>query len=86
MYTFPMKLYCFISVHCRSLGNLPNGNINYNHNAANGQYPLNTQATFACNAGYRISGGSGTRTCTTYETWTGHNPTCIGIKHNRSTK
>ena len=52
-----------------------NGDVSYNQSPQNdGNYPVNTRASFKCNALYYLNGPSSS-TCTTERVW-GDIPTC----------
>ncbi|XP_066300510.1 P-selectin-like [Branchiostoma lanceolatum] len=58
--------------------------------AVSGSNSLGDVATFTCNSGYNMAGGS-TRTCQTDLTWSGSSPTCTGeiykgVKNSSSLK
>ena len=65
-----------IVVTCDPLQNLENGDINYNESLlTNGEYPVDTLASFMCNRGYDLS-GSDSGTCQTSGDWDQQTPTC----------
>ena len=55
------------AVTCSSLS-LSNDEVSYSGSAVNGEYPVNTVASFTCNSGYALS-GSESSTCETSGTW-----------------
>ena len=65
-------------VTCEALGAPDNGQITYSlPSVTNGEYPVDTVASFTCNDGYyRL--GSGSRTCQTTGSWDQTTPTCNG--------
>ena len=52
----------------------PNGMISYNMGTASLK-PVNTVATFTCNTGYTLNGGT-TRACVSGGVWSGSGPVC----------
>ncbi|XP_064394450.1 sushi, von Willebrand factor type A, EGF and pentraxin domain-containing protein 1-like isoform X2 [Halichondria panicea] len=62
---------------CADLPSILNGAIAYNDNTMH-QKPVNTVATYSCNAGHTLYNGSTTRTCQD-SVWTGSSPTCKGV-------
>ena len=65
-------------VTCSDLPSLTNGNIDYGGAGSNNSRPVNTVATYTCNPGYTIGGGT-TRTCRSgiHRVWTGFAPVCL---------
>ncbi|XP_064393132.1 uncharacterized protein LOC135340597 isoform X2 [Halichondria panicea] len=63
---------------CSDLPSLTNGNIDYGGAGSNNSRPVNTVATYTCNPGYTIGGGT-TRTCRSgiHRVWTGFAPVCL---------
>ena len=64
----------FVVVICSALS-LSNGGISYNQSEVNGEYSVDTKATFSCNSGYKRA-GSGSSTCQTSGNWSPQIPTC----------
>ncbi|XP_064386873.1 sushi, von Willebrand factor type A, EGF and pentraxin domain-containing protein 1-like [Halichondria panicea] len=67
-------------ITCSDLSTLANGDINYGAGSTNSR-PVDTVATYSCNFGYTINGGS-TRTCESDgndKVWSGSPPTCQQI-------
>ena len=63
-----------IVITCTDLPSLTNGTINYGAGSTN-SIPVDTVATYTCNPGYTLNGGS-TRTCESDGVWSGSAPTC----------
>ena len=63
-----------ISGTCFDLPRLMNGDIAYTAGLADSR-PINTIATFTCDNGYTLTGGS-VRVCQNDGTWDGITPTC----------
>ena len=61
-------LYHYYVVLCDGLS-LPNGEVNYDPESINGEYPMGTIASFTCNYGYNLN-GSNSRTCQISGNWT----------------
>ncbi len=59
---------------CPDLTVPANGMISYNMGAASPR-PVDTMATYTCNPGFTLNGGS-TRTCGSDGVWSGFAPTC----------
>ena len=83
-----MIIYCVANVFIKSIpsnsihaGVCPDltpptsGAVSYN---PVGSRLLNTVATYRCNTGYVLTGGTTTRTCQSDRTWSGSEPTCQG--------
>lgn len=68
---------------CADLPSILNGAIAYNDNTMH-QKPVNTVATYSCNAGHTLYNGSTTRTCQD-SVWTGSSPTCKGNNYTEIT-
>ncbi len=68
-----------ISGICSDLPPLMNGGITYTAGLADSR-PVNTLATFTCDNGYTLTGGS-FRACQNDGTWDGITPTCQGEFH-----
>ena len=66
----------FIVVLCPAL-NLLNGEVNYNHSSIEGNYPVNTTASFSCYSTY-ILVGNNTSTCDLLGNWQNFNLSCQG--------
>ena len=64
----------FITVLCPILS-LSNGVVDYSRGEVNGQYPVDTVATFSCNPGYSRSGYNSS-TCLTPGNWNQQTPIC----------
>ena len=64
-----------ISGACSDLPRLMNGGITYNGGLVDSR-PINTIATFTCNPGFTLTGGSTTRTCGSDGVWSGTALTC----------
>ena len=64
-----------ISGPCSDLPPLMNGGITYTGGLADSR-PINTIATFTCDNGYTLTGGSTTRTCGSDGVWSGFAPRC----------
>ena len=62
---------------CTSLTSPTNGFISYGPDTS-APFDLGTTATYGCNPGYGLSGGSATRTCTGANSWSGSAPVCLG--------
>ncbi len=62
---------------CSDLTNLTNGIIDYNMGAASLR-PVDTVATYTCNTGYNLTGGTTSRVCVIGGIWSGSTPTCEG--------
>ena len=60
---------------------LLNGTVKYSRSDVNGQYLVNTNATFQCPSGYSVS-GSVLRTCQISGNWNGETTTCRGNEVN----
>ncbi|XP_064386409.1 receptor-type tyrosine-protein phosphatase delta-like isoform X3 [Halichondria panicea] len=63
---------------CSDLIALTNGMISYNMGPASSPRPVNTVATYTCDTGYTLDGGT-TRTCGSSGVWSGSAPTCQPI-------
>ena len=65
--------------------NLENGQISYNDSqATNGEYPVDTKASFTWKYGYSLF-GSESSTCSTSGNWKEETPICnLSIKNNIS--
>ncbi len=68
-----------ISGPCFDLPQLMNGVIAYTDGLADSR-PINTIATYTCDNGYTLTGGS-FRQCQNDGTWSGSAPTCQGELH-----
>ena len=66
-------LYCiaFVAVNCGALENPNNGSVSVPETV------FSNMATYVCDTGYVLSGGS-TRTCQVTGEWSGNAPTCEG--------
>ncbi len=64
-----------IVITCSDLPSLANGIINYGGAGSTDSRPVNTVATYTCDTGYTLNGGS-TRTCGSDGVWSGLAPTC----------
>ena len=64
-----------IVITCSDLPSLTNGNIDYGGAGSTDSRPVDTVATFTCNTGYTLNGGS-TRTCGSDGVWSGSVPVC----------
>ncbi len=62
---------------CSDLTNPTNGMISYNMGTT-GLRPVNTVATYTCDTGYTLNGGS-TRTCGSDGMWSGANPVYVNV-------
>ena len=60
---------------CSDLPSLEFGNIDYGGAGSPDSGPVDTVATYTCNPGYTLNGGS-TRTCGSNGMWSGLAPTC----------
>ena len=58
---------------CSNLANPTNGQVSHTGGTTLGQ-----TATYSCNTGYTLVGGS-TRTCQSTGVWSGSTPTCQGV-------
>ena len=59
---------------------LPDGRVSFNRDPTdNGQYPVETIATFTCNPLHSLYGDEST-TCETSGSWSHQIPTCTGIE------
>ena len=68
--------YFFLNVVTCVVLSLQNGQISYNDSqATNGEYPVDTVASFSCNYGHSRS-GSNSRTCQIQGDWDQETPTC----------
>ncbi|XP_064386974.1 sushi, von Willebrand factor type A, EGF and pentraxin domain-containing protein 1-like [Halichondria panicea] len=68
-------------ITCSDLPSLTNGIVDYGGGGSTNSRPVDTVATYSCNFGYTINGGS-TRTCRSDENngvWSGSAPTCQQI-------
>ncbi len=75
-----LHVYVFtISGACFDLPPLMNGGITYTGGLADSR-PVNTIATYTCDNGYTLTGGS-FRACQNFRTWSGTAPTCQGEFH-----
>ena len=63
-----------IVITCSDLPSLTNGIINYSGGGSTNSRPVDTVATYTCDTGYTLNGGS-TRTCGS-GVWSGLAPTC----------
>ena len=71
------RYYYNTAMTCEAIGHLGNGTISYNKQPlTNGQYPVNTSASFTCNTGYAISGDMNI-TCQASGHWNHSPPTCV---------
>ena len=59
---------------------LPNGEVNYDPESINGEYPVGTIASFTCDSGYNLN-GSTSRTCQPSGNWTQRTPDCEQSKN-----
>ena len=57
-------------VICSDLPSLENGDIDYGGGGSTNSRPVNTVATYTCNPGYTLNGGT-TRTCGSDGVWSG---------------
>ncbi len=62
---------------CPDLTDLQNGVISYNTVSANSYRRVTTVATYSCDTGFDLTGGTSMRTCNA-GAWDGSEPTCIG--------
>ncbi len=62
-------------VICSDLPSLADGTINYGGAGSTNSKPVDTVATYTCNTGYTLNGGTTTRTCGS-GVWSGSAPTC----------
>ena len=69
LHLFPV----YIAVDCGTPITPANGQISHTAGTTFGQ-----TATYSCNTGYRVVGGS-TRTCQATGRWSGSAPTCQGV-------
>ena len=63
-------LFTILTVGCSNLANPVNGQVSHTAGTILGQ-----TATYSCNTGYNLVGGS-TRTCQNTGVWSGSAPTC----------
>ncbi len=70
-------------VTCSDLPSLANGDIDYGGAGSPGSRPVDTVATYTCDTGYTLDGGT-TRFCAS-GVWSGSPPTCQGEFCNSST-
>ena len=71
----------FPAITCPSLGAFANGQVSYSPDTT-APHNFGTVATFSCNTGFSLSGGS-TRTCggdgsSQNGVWSGSSPVCVG--------
>ncbi len=64
-----------VVITCSDLPSLTNGDIDYGGSGSTNSRPVDTVATYTCNPGYTLNGGT-TRTCGSDEVWSGLAPTC----------
>ncbi len=64
-----------IVITCSDLPSLTNGDIDYGGAGSTNSRPVNTVATYTCNPGFTLNGGS-TRTCGSDGVWSGSTPSC----------
>ena len=69
-----------LSDYCETLQNPSNGQVTYDRNPIDQGYPFYTKATYSCNNGYELNGGSSPRECETYGNWFGTAPQCTQSK------
>ncbi len=62
-------------VICSDLSSLANGDIDYGGGGSTNSRPVGTVATFTCDTGYTLNGGT-TRTCGSDGVWSGSAPVC----------
>ena len=77
LHTQSKCLICFLLVTCPSLTSPTNGMISCSLGGNNIPNPKDN-CTFTCNTGYELM-GTGTRTCQNDGSWSGNEPTCIGM-------
>ena len=65
--------YLSTAVNCGALSNPANGRVSHTAGTTLGQ-----TATYSCNTGYNLPGGS-TRTCQATGVWSGSAPICQGV-------
>ena len=70
-----LLIYFNIDAVTYSSLSLSNGEVSYSGSAMNGEYPVNTVASFTCNSGYALS-GSESSTCETSGTWNEQDQMC----------
>ena len=64
------------SITCPDLTSMTNGMISYN--TGNSPRSVDTVATYTCDTGYTLNGGTTTRTCRSDGMWSGSAPNCQG--------
>ena len=64
-----------IVITCSDLPSPTFGDIDYGGAGSTDNRPVNTVATYTCNTGYTLNGGT-TRTCGSDGVWSGSTPTC----------
>ena len=64
---------------CPDLTALQSGVISYSTVSDNGYRQVTTVATYSCDTGYTLTGGTPVRTCS-FSGWEETAPTCTGIK------
>ena len=70
-----------LASRCSSIPSVPS----YGNMTCSSARDVGSQCTFACSSGYRLTGGTDTRTCTLSEdnaSWNGTTPSCTGIPFN----
>ncbi len=74
--SYIFNFYTEIAV-CSDLALISNGDIAYNAGSPDNR-PFSSLATYSCNPGYTLTGGSRTRLCLSGGIWDGSAPVCEG--------
>ena len=86
-HTYYVNAFCCIAVLCNTLGAPVNGQVIYSPDTTS-PYDFGTMATYVCDSGFGISGGTRTRACsdgdglTNAGVWSRSSVTCDGNLFN----